>query len=73
MKDESLLLATLFGTVGFSQTSKPPFSIKDHQLSEDNLDLDDINQMLSTMKKIKAAHTRLGFLTFSENSGEQPP
>ena len=72
MKDESLLVATLFATVGFNQTSKPPFSIKDHQLSGDNLDLDDINQMLSTMKK-KAAHTRPGFLTLSENSGAQPP
>ena len=72
IKDESLLVATLLAIVSFSQTSKQPFSTKDRQLSGDNLELDDINQMLSTMKK-KAAHTRPGLFTFDENFGAQTP
>jgi hypothetical protein len=73
MINESLLDATLFDAVGFAQTSKHPSSIKDHQLHGDNLDLNDINQMLATIKKTKASHIRPEFLSISQNSEAKPP
>jgi hypothetical protein len=73
MINESLLDATLFDAVGFAQTSKHPSSIKDHQLPGDNLDLNDINQMLATIKKTKASHIRPEFLSISQNSEAKPP
>jgi hypothetical protein len=73
MINESLLDATLFDAVGFAQTSKHPSSIKDHQLPGDNLDLNDINQMLATIKKTKASHIRPEFLSISQNYEAKPP